>query len=202
MASMVWFLRLSSDGGSDRVADFAIDAGTKALLIKLIEQIFKFTLAASDDGSHDGDALAIAELQDALDDLLRGLAGDGPAAVGAVRGADGGIEQAEVVVDLGDGADGGAGAAAGGLLLNGDGGRQAFDGVDIGAFDLIEKLAGVGGKRFDVAALALGVDGVEGERAFARSGESGDDGQRVAGDAHIDVAQVMLARPAHRNVSN
>ena len=184
------------------VDDLAIDAGAKALLIKLIEQILKLTLAASDDGSHDGDALAGAQLQDALDDLLGGLAGDGAAAVGAVGRADRGIEQAEVVVDLGDGADGGAWAAAGGFLLDGDGRAEAFDGIDVGAFDLVEKLAGVGGERFDIAALALGVDGVEGERAFAGAGETGDHGERVAGDAHVDIAQVMLARPAHRDVSD
>ena len=184
------------------VDDLAIDAGAKALLIKLIEQILKLTLAASDDGRHDRDALAGAELQDALDDLLGGLAGDGAAAVGAVRRADRGVEQAQVVVDLGDGADGGAWAAAGGLLLDGDGGAKAFDGVDVGALDLVEELAGVGRERFDIAALALGVDGVEGERALAGAGETGDHGERVAGDAHVDVAQVMLARPSHRDVSD
>ena len=73
-------------------------------------------------------------------------------------------------------------------------GREAFDGVHVGALDLVEKLAGVGGEGFDVAALALGVDGVEGERAFAGAGEAGDHGERVAGDADVDVAQVVLAR--------
>jgi hypothetical protein len=61
-------------------------------------------------------------------------------------------------------------------------------------------MACVGGKGFDVAALALGVDGVEGERTLARTGEAGDDGEGVAGDAHADVAQIMLARAPHRDV--
>ncbi len=184
------------------VDDLAIDTGTKPLLIKLIQQILKLALAASDDWSHDRDALAGAELQDALDDLLGGLAGDGAAAVGAMGGADRGVEQAEVVVDLGDGADGGPWAAAGGFLLDGDGRAEAFDGIDVGTLDLVEELAGVGGERFDIAALALGVNGVEGERALAGAGETGDHGERVAGDAHVDVAQVMLARPSHRDVSD
>ena len=188
--------------GLGEVAHLAVDARAKSLLVKLIEQILKLTLSASDDGRHDGDALAVAQLEDALDDLLGGLAGDGAAAVGAVGRADGGVEQAKVVVDLGDGADGGAGAAAGGFLLDGDGGREAFDGIDVGALDLVEKLAGVGGERLDVAALAFGVDGVEGERALAGAGEAGDHRERVAGNAHVDVAQVVLARPAHRNVSD
>ncbi len=79
-------------------------------------------------------------------------------------------------------------------------GLRPFDGVHIGPLDLVEELARVGGKRLDIAALAFGVDGVKGERAFARAGESGDDGERVAGNAHVDVAQVVLARPAHRDV--
>ena len=81
-------------------------------------------------------------------------------------------------------------------------GREAFDGVDVGALDLVEELAGVGGERFDVAALALGVDGVEGERTLAGAGETGDHRERVAGDAHVDVAQIVLARAAHRDVSD
>ena len=111
-----------------------------------------------------------------------------------------GVEQAEVVVDFGDGADGGAGAAGGGLLLDGDGGGEAVDGVDVGALHLVEELAGVGGEGFDVAALAFGVDGVEGERGFAGAGEAGDDGEGVARDADVDVAQVVLARSADGDV--
>ena len=65
------------------------------------------------------------------------LAGDGAVAVGAVGLADAGVEKAEVVVDLGDGADGGAGTAAGGFLFDGDGGGEAVDGVDVGALHLV-----------------------------------------------------------------
>jgi len=188
--------------GLGEVVHFAVDAGAEALLLELFEQFAELALAPADDGSHDDDALAIAERLDALDDLFGGLAGDGTAAVGAVRGADRGVEQAQVVVDFGDGADGGAGAAAGGLLLDGDGWAEAFDRIDVGPLDLIEKLTRVGGERFDVAALALGVDGVEGEGAFARAGESGDDGEGVAGDADVDIAQIMLPRATDRDVRN
>ncbi len=53
-------------------------------------------------------------------------------------------------------------------LLDGDGGAEAVDGVDFGPFHLIEELSRVGGERFDVAALAFGVDGVEGEELGGR----------------------------------
>ena len=202
MASMVWFLRRSSSTRLGKVAHLAVNASAKALLIKLIQQILKLALAASHNRRHDRDALAAAQFQDALHDLLGGLAGDGPAAVGAVGRAHRGVKQAQIVVDFGDGANGRPRAAAGGFLLDGDGRAQALDGIHIGPLDLVEKLARVGRKRLDIAALALGVDGVKGERTFARAGEAGDDREGVAGNAHVDVAQVVLARPAHRDVSD
>ena len=55
------------------------------------------------------EARAVGELEDPVDDLLRGLAHDLRAALGAVGHPDPGVEQPEVVVDLGDGADGGPG---------------------------------------------------------------------------------------------
>src|SRR5262249_50788381 len=54
-------------------------------------------------------------------------------------------------------------------------------------------------QRFDGTALALGVDGVEGERGFARARESGEHHQPVARDFEIDVLEIMLARPADRD---
>jgi hypothetical protein len=49
-----------------------------------------------------------------------------------MRHADAGVEQAQVVGDLGDGADGGARALAQPLLLDGDGGAQPLDALDAG----------------------------------------------------------------------
>ena len=111
-----------------------------------------------------------------------------------MRDAHGGIDHPEVVVNLRDGADGGARGARGGFLLDGDRGGKAFDHVDFGAFHLIEKLARVGGERLHVTALAFGVDGVEGQRRFARTGEAGDDGKGVPGNFDADVFEVVLAR--------
>ncbi|HEX8929907.1 MAG TPA: hypothetical protein VGA45_13390, partial [Actinomycetota bacterium] len=45
----------------------------------------------------------------------------------------------------------------------------------------------------DVAALALGVDGVEGKRRLARSRQPGEDDQRVPGEVEMDVLQVVFA---------
>ena len=106
------------------------------------------------------------------------------------------VEQAQVVVDLGDRADGRARVVAGGLLLDGDGGREPLDRVDVGLLHQLEELPGVGRQRLDVAALAFGVDGVEGERRLARAAEPGDDDQLLARDLDVDVLEVVLARTA------
>jgi hypothetical protein len=107
--------------------------------------------------------------------------------------ADAGEQQPQVVVDLGDGADGRAGVPGGALLIDGDGRRQALDEVDVGLVHLAQELAGVGRQRLDVAALALGVDGVEGERRLARARQPGEDDQLLPGQLEADVAQVVLS---------
>jgi len=43
---------------------------------------------------------------------------------------------------------------------------KAFDEIDVRLFHLIQKLPGVGGEAFHIAALPLGIKGVEGERGF------------------------------------
>jgi hypothetical protein len=73
-----------------------------------------------------------------------------------------GVEEAEKVEALGGGGDGGSRVAAGVFLADGDGGGDAVDFVDLGLLHTLQELAGVGGERFDVAALPLSVDGVEG----------------------------------------
>ncbi len=77
------------------------------------------------------------------------------------------IQQPEVIVDFGCGGDRGAWITGLVLLLDGDGGSEAVHVVDVGLFDALEELARVGGERLDVAALALGVHGVKGERGLA-----------------------------------
>ncbi len=43
----------------------------------------------------------------------------------------------------------------------------------------------------DVAALAFGVDGVEGERGFARTADAADDGEGVVRDVDVDALEVV-----------
>ena len=108
-------------------------------------------------------------------------------------------EQAHVVVDLGDGADRRARVLRGGLLLDGDGRRQAVDLVDVRLLHHLQELPRVGGERLDVAALALGVDGVEGERGFAGTRQAGEHHELVARELDVDVLEVVLAGAADRD---
>ena len=68
--------------------------------------------------------------------------------------------------------------------------------IDVGFFDALEKLAGVGGEGFYVAALAFGVDGVEGEGGFARAADSANNGEGVVGNIDVDALEVVGAGSA------
>ena len=125
------------------------------------------------------------------------LALDRVAVVGQCGMADPGEQQAEVVVDLGDGADGRSRVARRALLVDRDRRREPVDLVDVRLLHLAEELAGVRAQALDVAALALGVDRVEREAALAAAGEAGDDDEPVARERDGDVLEVVLAGTAN-----
>ena len=179
------------------VAQLIVDAGaSEALLRQLVQFFLELALAPANDGRHDHHPVLGLQVHHPLHDLVGRLARDSASTLRTMRHADGGIQQAQVVVDLGDGADGGTRAAAGRLLLDGDRRAQAVNAVHIGPLHLVEELARVGRKRFHVAPLSLGVNSVEGERRLARAAKAGDDGQSVARNLDADVLQVVLACPA------
>jgi hypothetical protein len=175
-------------------AQLAIDLHAReALGPQLLEQLAVLALAPSHHRREHHELGALLEGHHLVDDLLRRLRLDRTAAVVAVGVPDPGPQQPQVVVDLGDGADRGARVARSGLLVDGDGRRQALDRVHVGLVHLPEELPRVGRQRLHVAPLALRVDGVEGQRGLARARQPGDDHQRVARDAQVEVLQVVLA---------
>jgi hypothetical protein len=179
------------------LVELAVDLDAlEALLLEVGEFLFVFALAAAHDRREQIEPRAFGQRHDAVDHLGDGLALDGQAGGGRIGHADARPEQAHVVVDLGDGADGRARVAAGGLLLDGDGGRQAVDLVDVRLLHHLEELAGIGRQRLDVAALALGIDRVEGERGFAGARQAGEHHELVARNFEVDVLEVVLARAA------
>ena len=65
--------------------------------------------------------------------------------------------------------------------------------VDVGLFHHRQELAGIGGQRFHIPALAFGIQGVEGQRGFTGTGKACDDNQLVSRHIQVDVLQVVGA---------
>ena len=107
--------------------------------------------------------------------------------------SDSGEQNPQIVGYFGDGADLRARVRPCGLLLDGNRGRQPANGLVLGLLHLAEKLARVGGERFNVASLSFGVEGVEGQRGLAGAGDSGQHRQLFFGDLDVDVLEVVLA---------
>ncbi len=79
-------------------------------------------------------------------------------------------------------------------LLDRHGRRNAENCVDVRTRGGLHELTRIGVERFEVAALSLGEQDVEGERALAAARYAGDDGEALARNLHVDVLQVVLAR--------
>jgi hypothetical protein len=177
------------------LVDRAVDAHAhEALRAELDEQLRLFALAIDHHGREDHQLRVLGHGERRVHHLRDGHRRELLVRmVGAVRIADARVEQAQVVVDLRDGANRRARVVRGGLLLDRDGRRQALDEVDVGLLHQLQELPGVRGQRLDVAALALGVERVEGERALARAGQARDHDQPVARQVEIEVLEVVRA---------
>ena len=161
------------------------------------ELFLELALAPADDRREHVDPRVLRVEHHHVGDALERLAGDLLAAVRTVRHADAREQQPQVVVDLGDRADGGARVRAGRLLFDGNRRREPVDEVDVRLLHLLEELPGVGGQRLDIPPLPFGVDGVEGERRLPRSRQPGDDDQAMPWDVDVDILEVMNARAAN-----
>ena len=169
----------------------------KTVAGQLRELLAVLPLASPDDRRPQLDPRAVPHRHHGVDDLCHRLPADLLPAGGAVDPSDRGEQQPQVVVDLRDRPDGGAGILPDRLLLDRDGGGEPLDHVDVGLLHLLEELAGVGGERLHVPPLPLGVDRVEGERRFSGARDPGDHHEPVAGDLDVDVFQVVRTGAAH-----
>jgi len=85
----------------------------------------------------------------------------------------------------------GAWIFAGCLLLDGNGGGQPFDVIDVRLFHQFQKLTRIGGKGLNhIAALSLRVNGVERQGRFARPAQARDDYQLVSWKRQGNVSEV------------
>ena len=169
-----------------------LDAG-EALPRQVLEHVLVLALAVADDGRVDREARPVLELQHLVDDRVEALSRDRLTADRAVRPPDTRVQEAQVVVDLGHGADRRARVSGGRLLIDGNRRAEAVDVVDVRLLHHLQELARVRGERLDVAALPFRVDRVEGKRRLAGPGEPGDADEAVPRQADGDVLQVVLA---------
>ena len=183
------------------VVDFAVDAHPdESGLARVLEHLFVLTLATPDHRRENLEPGALGQAEYGVHDLLDGLSLDRTSALVAVGTPYPCEQQPEIVVDLGNGAYRGARVVGDAFLIDGDGGRQALDVFHVRLVHPAQELARVGRQRLDVAALSLGVDGVERQRALAGAGDAGDDYELVARDGDVDVLEVVLARSANHDV--
>ncbi len=133
------------------------------------EEFEELALLLARYGREDQQARLVGNRQHRVDHLRHGLRLQRQVVIGAVGRAGTRVEQAQVVVDFGDGADGRARVVAGRLLLDADRGRQPFDHVDVGLVHQLQELPRIRAQAFDVAALPLGIQRVEREARLARA---------------------------------
>ena len=106
---------------SSRSQHLAVDAhALESGFADVVEHLLVMPLAPLDHRGEDLRARAVGQRLDRIDDLLRALRDDFLAADRAVGHADARVEQAQVVVNLGDGADGRARVVADALLVDRD----------------------------------------------------------------------------------
>ena len=108
-------------------------------------------------------------------------------------------KQFQVVVQLGHRADGGARGTHRIRLVDGDGRRDAADGIHLWLVHALEELPRVGREGFDVAALTFRINGIEGERGFSRTTDPRDDGELAQRQFQREIAQIVLARALYED---
>ena len=173
-----------------------------AVLDQRLHLFLEFALAPADDRRHHHDSIFRTQRHHPLHNLVGGLPADRAPALGTMRHSDGSEQQAKIIVDLSDRADGRPRAAAGGLLLDRDGWAKSINCIDIRAFHLIQKLPRVGRKSLHVAALSLSINRVEGQRRLPRPAQSGNHRQRVTRNLNVDVLEIVLPGAADGNLGN
>ena len=179
------------------LAHRAVDArAQEALGAQRLQQLLVLALALAQHRRDQQDAPPRRQRQHVVGHLGDGLRPQLLAVARAARRAGARVQQPQVVVDLGDGAHRRARVVRGALLLDGDRRRQALDAVHVGFLHARQELPGVGRQGFHVAPLALGEQGVEGQRGLAGARQAGEHRQAVARQVEAEVGEVVGARAA------
>ena len=143
----------------------AVDAYFQEPFLRyLLEELAVVALAPFHQRGENHDVAATVFRGNDFQYLLFAVLHHGLAADGAVGLADAGVEQTQQVVGVGQCAHRRARVVIRALLLDGDDGREALDEVHVGPLHIADEVAGIGREGLHVAALPLGMDGVESQR--------------------------------------
>src|SRR4030095_10370841 len=153
---------------------------------------FVKTFSPPHDGAKNQHFFAAVGAGHPIKDLAAAQRADLPPTLDAVLLADLRVKQTQIVIDLGDRRDGRILSTLAEPLLDGDGGRNAGEQIDVRLRHDLKKLARVSGKAVDVTALAFPVDDVEGQRGLSRPAQTGDDHEAISGDVEADIFKVVL----------
>ena len=163
-------------------------------LAHLLEKLAVMTLAAAHERTEQ-QALATFEAgQDQGRDLFVGIAHHFGAAGRRIGTRSPRIQQAEEVIDFGDGPHRGARVGARGLLLDRNDGTQALDALHLGFLQDAHEMLGIGGKGVHITPLPFRIERVEGERGLAAAAQAGHDDEFPPGNVHVDILQVVRPR--------
>ena len=111
--------------------------------------------------------------------------------------ADAREQQSQVVQQLGRRAESRVHAGNARALSQSERGRHVQHFVHGSARCLGDAPSCVGGERVEIATGAFGIENAQGKRAFSRARYARDADQLVQRDSHVQVLQVVDARPAH-----
>ena len=169
------------------------------LFDELAEEVCMGAFSCTHHGTPHRHSVALQVPEDVVDDLLNGAPRHFAPTFWAVGLAHARPQQTKVVLNLCDRGHGGAGVVRTLLLIDGDGRREALDAVAVGFLHLPDELACVGGERFHVPALTLGIQRVEGQGGFSRARNAAHDDEAAAWKANVHVLQVVRSCPTDLN---
>ena len=135
----------------------------EALLPGILKDLQVFTLFTPDHRGQYHKTGALAQGFHPVHNLVDGLTGNLLAAFGAVGNAHPSPKQTQIIVNLRNGTHSRPRVFGGGLLINGNGGRQSVNGVHIRLVHLPQKLPGIAGKALHISSLAFRINGIKGK---------------------------------------
>ncbi len=168
------------------ISHLSVDAGTDVTLrAQSLQHVRVLAFTAMHDGGQQHQARALGIAHHMVHHLTDRLGLQASFMIGASGLTDPRVEQAQVVINLGDGADRRSRIMGDGFLLDGYRWREALYRIDVGFLHQRQELARIGRERFNIAALAFGVKRVESQGGFAGAREPSNDYKPIAGQ--IDV---------------